>query len=178
MERIPRSGSGRARRGTAQRNADSRASILRVRVVCTEFPGTRFRDPHDGDLPLRAPVHLGVQRGREVVDQVPADRRRVTFAIEFRVEHRADGAPNFLGPFAQGTPEDRFFYLSWGTLEPAGTFAMFRRLKVRLGHLRWPEIRRAIRADKPLTVTLRLTDDAGGPLCATPPAGHIRWDVE
>jgi Family of unknown function (DUF5990) len=178
MEKLLRSGSGRARRSTAQRNTDSPASILRVRVVCTDLPGTRFRDPHDGARPERVPVHLGVQRGREVVDQVPADRRQVTFAVEFRVERRPDGAPNFLGPFAQGPPEDRFFYLSWGVPEPSGTFAMFRRLKVHLGHLRWPEIRRAIRAGKPLTVTLRLTDDAGAPLCATPPAGHIRWDVD
>jgi hypothetical protein len=178
MERVARSGSRRARRGTAQRNADSPASILRVRVVCTDLPGTRFRDPHDGALPERVPVHLGVQRGREVVDQVPADRRQVTFDVEFRVQRRPDGAPNFLGPFAQGTPEDRFFYLSWGVPEPAGTFTMFRRLKVRLGHLRWPDIRRAIRTGKRLTVTLRLTDGAGGPLCATPPAGHIRWDID
>lgn len=178
MERMPRSGSGRARRRTARREADSPAAILHVRVVCTDLPGTRFRDPHDGVLPVKVPVHLGVQRGREVVDRVPADRRPVTFAVEFRVERRPDGAPNFLGPFAQGTPEDRFVYLSWGTPEPAGSFAMLRRLKVRLGHLRWPEIRRPIRAGKPLTVTLRLTDDAGEPLCATPPAGHIRWDVD
>ena len=60
---------------------------------------------------------------------------------------------------------------------PGGGFAMFRRLKIRLGHLRWPAIRRAVRTGKPMTVTLRLTDDAGGPLCATPPASHIRWDV-
>ena len=55
---------------------------------------------------------------------------------------------------------------------------MFRRLKVRLGHLGWRAIRRAIRAGTPITVTLRLTDDAGGPLCATPPASHVRWDLD
>ena len=86
--------------------------------------------------------------------------------------------PNFLGPLAHGTPEDRFFYLSWGTRGPTGGFAMFRRLKVRLGHLGWPAIRHALRTGKPMTVTLRLTDEAGGPLCATPPATHVRWDVD
>jgi hypothetical protein len=123
-------------------------------------------------------VYLGVQRGREVVDQVRADRRRVIFAIEFTMGHRPDGAPNFLGPFAHGTPEDRFFYLSWGTRGPTDRFAMFRRLKIRLGHLCWRDIRRAVRAGRPMTVTLRLRDDAGGPLCARPPESHVRWDID
>ena len=30
---------------------------------------------------------------------------------------------------------------------------------------------------QPLVVRLRLTDDRGGPLCATPPAANIDWEL-
>ncbi len=30
----------------------------------------------------------------------------------------------------------------------------------------------------PVVVTLKLTDDRGGPLCATPRASHITWQKE
>jgi uncharacterized protein DUF5990 len=93
---------------------------LRVRVVCTDLPGRRFRGLHAPQRPVTEPVYLGIQRGREVIEQVPADRRQVTFAAEFTVGKRPDGSPNFLGPYAQGTPDDRFFYLSWGPPESDG----------------------------------------------------------
>jgi hypothetical protein len=99
------------------------------------------------------------------------------FLPEFRVEKGAGGAPNFLGPFAQGTPADRFFYLSCGVRTTGGGFEMFRRLKVRLGHLKWKQIEAASRAGKPITVRLRLTDGRGGPLCATPMGSHIDWQA-
>jgi hypothetical protein len=147
---------------------------LRVRVIGTDLPGRSFDDTHD--QLTRAPVYVGVQRGREVVDAVPADRESVTFDVEFRVERRKDGTVNFLGPYAQGTPDDRFFYLCWGVQQKGHPFAMFRRLKLRLGHYGWDEVQKAVAAGTALTVHLRLTDDKGGPLCATPPATHLRWD--
>jgi Family of unknown function (DUF5990) len=150
---------------------------FRVKVRCTDLPGLRFTDPYDHANPCKDPVHLGIQRGKEVIDVVPADRREATFVAEFRVGKKKDGSPNFLGPYAQGTADDRFFYLSWGVRTPACAFAMFRRLKIRLGHLKWPELKRAAAAKKPIEVTLRLTDARGGPLCATPPATHIRWQI-
>ena len=152
-------------------------STLRVRVVCTDLPGKRFIDPQDPKQAAQEPVYLGIQRGRDVIDEVSADRPQVTFDAEFKIGERADGSPNFLGPFAQGTGADRFFYLSWGIRRPGGGLRMFRRLKIRLGHLRWPAIRRSMKEGKPLTVRLRLTDARGGPLCATPPKTHIDWDV-
>src|SRR5262245_43592988 len=79
---------------------------LRVRVVGRELPGIRFCD-RDGSV--REPVYLGIQRGREVIEMVPADVAEATFVPEFRVERGIGGAPNFLGPFAQGTAADRFF---------------------------------------------------------------------
>jgi len=60
---------------------------------------------------------------------------------------------------------------------PDGQFEMFRRLKIRLGHLRWDQIRRSIASEEPIVVKLKLTDARGGPLCAAPPATHIAWEL-
>ena len=158
------------------RRTDAEIGILRVRVVCTDLPGTRFRDPQDPARPVKDPVFLGIQRGREVIEQVPGDTKTATFTPEFRVERKKDGTPNFLGPFAQGTADDRFFYLCWGVKRPTGGFDMFRRLKVRLGHLSATRVARACRSGAPITVRLRLTDAKGGPLCATPRPPNIEWE--
>lgn len=149
---------------------------LRVRVIGTDLPGTCFRDPQDPARPVKDPVFLGIQRGREVIEQVPGDAKTATFTPEFRVEKKKDGTPNFLGPFAQGTADDRFFYLSWGVKDAQGAFHMFRRLKIRLGHLDTKRVQRACRSGEPITVKLRLTDAKGGPLCATPHPPNIEWE--
>jgi hypothetical protein len=53
---------------------------------------------------------------------------------------------------------------------------MFRRLKIRLGHLSATRVARACRSGEPITVRLRLTDAKGGPLCATPRPPNIEWE--
>jgi hypothetical protein len=158
------------------RRTGAEIGTLRVRVVCTDLPGTCFRDPQDPARPVKDPVFLGIQRGKEVIEQVPGDTKTVTFEPEFRVERKKDGTPNFLGAFAQGTADDRFFYLSWGVKGPGGRFDMFRRLKIRLGHLPAARVERACRSGEPITVRLRLTDAKGGPLCATPRPPNIEWE--
>jgi hypothetical protein len=147
---------------------------LRLRVICRDLPGIRFCG---ADGTVREPVYFGIQQRREVIAQVPADAGQAVFLPEFKVERGVGGAPNFLGPFAHGTPADRFFYLSWGVRTGSGGFEMFRRLKVRLGHLKWKQIETASRAGKPITVRLRLTDGCGGPLCATAKESHIEWQA-
>ena len=158
------------------RRTAAEIGTLRVRVVCTDLPGTCFRDPQDPARPVKDPVFLGIQRGKDVIEQVPGDTKTVTFEPEFRVERKKDGTPNFLGAFAQGTADDRFFYLSWGVKGPSGRFDMFRRLKIRLGHLPAARVERACRSGEPITVRLRLTDAKGGPLCATPRPPNIEWE--
>ena len=150
---------------------------LRLAVQCTELPGLLLTTPAEVPPSTKTPVYLGLQRGQEVIEQVPADRREAWFYPEFRLGKQADGSPNFLGPFAQGTTADRFFYLSWGIKGTDGTFDMFRRLKVRLGHLTWAQITAATSAAQPIQVTLRLTDKKGQPLCATPPPSHLTWHL-
>lgn len=149
---------------------------LQLKVMCSHLPGLRFEDPFKHEPRVKEPVYLGIQRGTDVIEQVPASRRRVVFRPEFRIGKRPDGSPNFLGPFAQGRPADRFFYLSWGVKTEPEQFAMFRRLKIRLTHLAWPQIDRALESDEPIVVRLKLTDDLGGPACGTPDDSRIKWE--
>ena len=148
---------------------------LRLRVVCTRLPGRRFADPQDPAMPVKEPVYLGIQRGKEVIEEARADQLRVAFAPEFEVVPTPDGRPDFRGPYAQGPRGGRFFYLSWGVKPRGRPFTMFRRLKVGLSHLRWKDIERFLASGRPKVVTLKLTDAKGGPLCATPPANHVTW---
>ena len=141
---------------------------------CTELPGRSFCDPCTLGAAKELSVFVGVQRGRDVIEEVRADARQATFVLDFRVGRKKDGSPNFLGPFAQGPVDDRFFYISWGLGAAPGKTRMFRRLKVRLGHLTWPQLRRAAKGE-PLQVALRLTDAKGTPLCGSAKGAHIAW---
>ena len=148
---------------------------LRVRVRCTELPGRHFCDPSAPGTTAAESVFVGVQRDEAAIEEVRADAPRAEFLLDFRVGSKKDGSPNFLGPFAQGPVDDRFFYLTWGRGPAAGRTRMFRRLKVRLGHLGWPQIRRAATSGEPLQVALRLTDGKGGPLCGSAKGEHVSW---
>jgi hypothetical protein len=148
---------------------------LQLRVRCTELPGRSFCDPcADGAATVQS-VFVGVQRDEAAVDEVRADARQAEFLLDFRVGSKKDGSPNFLGPFAQGPVDDRFFYITWGVGAAPGKTHMFRRLKIRLGHLAWPQIRRAAKSGKPLEVSLRLTDARGAPLCGSAKGDYVTW---
>jgi hypothetical protein len=130
---------------------------LTIEVLCERLPSQCL--PHE-------PIFLGIQKGREVVAVVPASQGRAMFHPTFRVT-AVEGRPNFLGPYAQGKREERFFYLSWGTKSDDGPFEMFRRLKVHLTHLSLARIGKATEAGGSIRVTLNMTDACGGALCGS-----------
>ena len=139
-------------------------SELKLEVVCENLPA------HCG----ARPILLGIQRGREVSAIVPAVAGRAVFYASFRVAG-ADGRMKLLGPFAQGTPDERFFYLSWGTKGSGGGFEMFRRLKVHLRHLTWRKIKTAVTQQRPVRVTLDMTDERGGARCGSAHEDAVVW---
>jgi Family of unknown function (DUF5990) len=143
-------------------NTKPQNNEITIEVVCRNLPGISFHD-----APGREPVHLGIQQGNEVIEAAPANRKQVVFRPAFRVVRQADGSPNFLGPFAKGTPQERFFYLSWGVVKQPGQFEMFRRAKIHLNHLTWEQVQSLISSGKPLKVVIDMTDRKGGPLCAS-----------
>ncbi len=148
--------------------------LLAVELHATKFPGIRFEDRSPGGL-VYEPVHVGVQRGEEVIDLVRGDARSSVFRATFRVAQLADGSPNFLGPYAKGTPRERFFYLSWGVLREGCGFASFRRAKIPLWKLNWQQVSAALAAGAPIRGDVILTDARGGPSCATLKDELFRW---
>jgi hypothetical protein len=142
---------------------------INIRIHCRNLPGTRFAG--------RTGVRLGVQRGREVVGDVPADAPGVTFMIPLRVSGSPDGGPaNFLGPFAQGAPKERFLYLCWGERQD-GAWDGFRRAKIPLKHIRWEAVERASEAGEAIEAVVDVTDATGGPVCGSVSADKIEWKL-
>lgn len=133
-------------------------------IVGTSLPGKRH-----GDLEH---VHVGVQRGREVVDMVPGDAERAVFELEVDIV----GTPqdiDFRGPYVHGKKGARFLYLSWGDLVPGGSFEMFRRAKLHLSALDADQLDHAVAVQG----ELGLSDSCGAPLCASIRPPQITWKI-
>ncbi len=139
-------------------------AMLNIKIVGERLPGRTFCE--------HANVHIGVQRGDEVVQIQPADQPSVRFAFGIVLRETDDGL-DFRSPFVHGKPGDRFFYLSWGDVGGDGTFSMFRRAKLMLSALP-PGL---VIADRTGTLEgyLSLTDAKGGPLCAAVRPPTINW---
>lgn len=140
---------------------------ITIQLNCIDLPGVEF----DG----RTEVRLGIQRGREVIEDVPANVKSVRFHCDMRVEKNAKtGKPNFLGPYAQGTPQERFIYMCWGERD-GEKWNTFRRAKVHLKDLDWRTVERAVSSGRPIEVVIKMTDKKGGPLCASVREENIEW---
>jgi hypothetical protein len=138
----------------------SDAPSLPVRIVGTELPGRRFGEYED--------VHVGVQRGREAEQLVPADRAEAVFDLVLTPVAPGEAR----GPFAQGRRGERFLYLVWAA-GPDRT--MFRRLKLMLDDVPPDVWEAACRPRHRLEARLGLTDDCGGPLCARVVPPKVTW---
>lgn len=130
---------------------------ITLRIYCHDLPGGHFHE--------KTAVRLGIQKGREVIDDVPADAETVTFTATFQVGDLKTGQPNFLGPYAHGKPESRFLYLSWG--ERKNEWEMFGRAKVPLAHLDWDRLDKFWRTGEPILLSVSMTDARGRPVCGT-----------
>ena len=148
---------------------------LMIKVICEDLPGLKFHDTNGDRSVEYQPVHLGIQRGDEVIELTPANRKRVVFEPDFRVAPLADGKTNFLGPFAKGTPSERFFYLSWVVKGESGRLTRFRRAKIHLSHLLWSQVEAASHSGKALSVTLSMSGKRGDPRCGSIRDG--RWQI-
>ena len=149
---------------------------LKIRVVCTHLPGREFQESGSSTL-LRRDIHLGVQRGETVEQLVAADCSKAEFDLTFPVQRAGTGKPNFTGPYAKGTRDARFFYLVWMADSGNGHLGMFRRAKVHLSDLPWERVEAAAIEDRPLKVSLEMTDAKGGPKCASVKANEVRWSL-
>ena len=119
-------------------------------------------------------VYFGLQKGRgsnyETVQTVESKTDALLFEFSVRVEQGTDGNPNFLGPFVQGPPPERFVYLDIGTCAGQTNTPWSRRLKIPLRGISWELIEQATKAPaslRSLETRVPGTGKDGGPSCAT-----------
>ena len=144
------------------------ASVV-IRLHCIDFPGRSFNG--------KTAIKVGAQKGDAVVDDVFGDVQAADFDFELRVERSSrTGRPNFLGPYAHGTPAERFLYLCWGE-RIEGFWHGFRRAKIHLRDLDWATVERALASKRPIEAIVKLTDRKGEPLCASVQREHITWQL-
>lgn len=140
---------------------------VQVELVCVEMPGSVFGE--------RTSVRLGVQRGRQVIDDLPADTEPAVF--RFSVQVRGDPEvddPDLSGAYVQGRPGGRFVYLCWGE-RLGGAWDGFRRAKLSLHALSWRMIDQAVATGSPLRATIRMRDRRGHPVAASLKAERVEW---
>jgi hypothetical protein len=119
-----------------------------------------------------AGVDYGIQSGAgntyETLFVQQRGRDDVVFEFAMPVaDTRKDGGPNFLGPFAQGTPTGRFVYIDVGTCAGQQATPWSRRMKVPLSAITWPLVRMAMKSGGLLEAKIPGTAKDGGPNCAT-----------
>lgn len=129
-------------------------ATVRLRIVVV--------DPPSG-------VTFAMQRGRdELVPPSTRDAGHLSFDFDLRTgKPLADGRPNFLGPFAQGTPSARFVYINSGTLAGQADSCWTRRAKIMLAGIDQTLLERALRSGGRLEARMRGTGTDGGPACAS-----------
>lgn len=122
-------------------------------------------------------VAFAVQRGRdELLLPTTASAALLTFDFSVRVADR-DGAPNFLGPYAQGPVGERFVYVNTGKRAGEEASPWDRRAKLHLRDVGWPLIRKALASGGVLEARIDGTGKDGGPACASVPLLGGGWTL-
>jgi hypothetical protein len=142
-------------------------STVPVRIIGRRLPGLIWSG--------RSGIHLGVQRGTEVVGKVPGDLGEAVFDLELEVEADGEAAVDFKGPYVHGRRSERFLYLSWGEVDADGGFAMFRRLKLHLAPLVEEFGTQGVLAARRFQAYLELTDTKGRPVAASVRPPWVLW---
>jgi hypothetical protein len=125
-------------------------------------------------------VQFAVQHGRDgLLKPYASTADVISFAITLSLEPmQADGSYNFRGPFAQGTPADRFVYVNSGTYAGQPGCRWERRAKIKLAGIPRHLVETAA-GDANCALEGRIPGTArdGGPVCATVPPVSIRWQL-
>jgi hypothetical protein len=139
---------------------------LRLRIV--------VRDPIAG-------VVLRMQSGRtDLVPPTSESGMRVVFDFSVRAAVPDGDAPvNFLGPFTQGPPGERFVYINAGRQAGQSGTAWDRRAKIPLKGIGADLVRRALASPGGvLEVSIAGRGKDGGPVCATVKLPPEAWQLQ
>jgi hypothetical protein len=148
----------------------SEEKVVRLRIVCLGPP-----DPIEHD------AEFGIQDRKRTVVEKPLDGDgNVHYDVEARAQwHAKKECPNFLGPWTNGTVEQRFLYLAWSPLDPdaSGLHVWNRRMKIHLKSITWEQIEEADAPGTLLVARVNGRDSAGGIACASVPLLDDGWVV-
>ena len=125
-------------------------------------------------------VLFAVQSGRdELLPPFASTASSLSFALSLELgPPLADGAFNFRGPLAQGTPADRFVYLNSGTYAGQQQTPWERRAKIKLGGIPRDLVASAAgQADLAVEARIRGAARDGGPVCASVNPPDITWHL-
>ncbi len=118
-------------------------------------------------------VAFGIQRGKGArFESVLVQRRMrgdITFDFSLTLaDGRSNARPRFQGPFAQGTPDDRFVYIGVGTFAGEKDSPWSRRMKIPLRGISATLVREVTaRPGRTLQVRIPGKGRDGTPNCAT-----------
>ena len=138
--------------------------VVRLRIVCLGPP-----DPVEHD------AEFGVQDKKRTIAERPLDANGdVHFDVEARAQwHEQKERPNFLGPWTNGTVDERFLYLAWSPLDPNASGG--RRMKIHLKSITWEQIEDAGARGHALIARVNGRDSKGGLACASVPLLDDGW---
>jgi len=132
---------------------------MSIRILGDALPGR--------SVGTRGNVHVGLQKGKELVDLIPADSASAVF--ELTVQRTDEG--DYRGPFVQGKRGDRFIYLVWCDVEHrSGAASMFSRTKLLLA-----TIPANLSNAASLEVRLSLTSEKGAIRTGSVRPADIAW---
>ncbi len=150
---------------------------MQIRIEGSDLPGSSCGPSPDRPGGYQN-IHVGIQRRNqraELLGLVRADALSVTWTLDCAAVRSAAGV-DLKGPYIQGPPGGRFIYLSWGTVDDADGFTLFRRAKLWLDAI--PSSVLASAVDLGLLVgRLGLTDHKANPLCAAVRPPVIEWSA-
>ncbi|MFD9445546.1 DUF5990 family protein [Streptomyces sp. NPDC060006] len=152
---------------------------MRIRIDAVDLPGLTRPAPTEGNVPAYDNLHVAVQRRDrpgELLEPQPGDAESATWTLECTATASPTGT-DVKGPYVQDRLGRRFIYLSWGTVDGAGLFTMFRRAKLMLDVVP-ADVLAAAAHEGLLVARLGLTDEQGGPLCARIVPPHVTWTAE
>jgi Family of unknown function (DUF5990) len=164
----PQHGTGSHRHAIGENDGQgARMGNAELRIIGRRLPGITWSG--------RERIHVGVQRGSEVIDLVPGDAADAIFNVELEVVGDPEGEPDFRGPYVNGKRGERFVYLSWAEVDKEGAPTIFRRLKLHLAPLLEQFSAESVLAAKRIQAVLELTDTKGRPLAASVRPPWVTW---
>lgn len=149
---------------------------LQIRIEGIDLPGRSCRPSPDVPQGYHD-IHVGIQRRNrrdELLGQVPGDVTTALWTLDCTIDFDR-ATPDVSGPYIQGGRGARFIYLSWVSIDQAGTATLFRRAKIWLDNGVPKEVFARAAERGQLVGRLRLTDAKGNPLCASVRPPLIEW---